>query len=150
MYSLVVGLVPGSFVGSGWLIFYSSYGVANPFSSFSPFSTPSFGTLCSVQWLAASIHLCICQALAELRAGRTQLYQAPVSKYFLASTIMSGFGDYIWDGSPGGAVSGCVLSFVPARRNAHRSQDPSMAILYYILTRKAKRLRNVLLKYPLK
>jgi hypothetical protein len=23
------------------------------------------GTLCSVQWLAESIHLCICQALAE-------------------------------------------------------------------------------------
>jgi hypothetical protein len=43
-----------------------------------------------------------------------------------------------------------VLSFVPACRNAHRTQDPSMAILYYILTRKAKRLRNMLLKYPLK
>jgi hypothetical protein len=23
------------------------------------------GTLCSIQWLAASVHLCICQALAE-------------------------------------------------------------------------------------
>ena len=27
--------------------------------------TPSLGTLCSVQWLAVSIQLCICQALAE-------------------------------------------------------------------------------------
>jgi len=28
---------------------------------------PSLGTLCSVQWMAVSIHLCICQALAEPR-----------------------------------------------------------------------------------
>jgi hypothetical protein len=28
------------------------------------------------------------------------------SKHFLASTIVSGFGDYIWDGSPGRSVSG--------------------------------------------
>jgi hypothetical protein len=26
---------------------------------------PSLGTLCSAQWLAVSIHFCICQALAE-------------------------------------------------------------------------------------
>jgi hypothetical protein len=61
-------------------------------------------TLCSVQWLAASICLCICQALAE--PLRRPLYQAPVSKHFLAFAIVSGFGDCIWDGSPGGAVSG--------------------------------------------
>ena len=65
---------------------------------------PSLGTLCSIQWMAVSIHFCICQALAE--PLRRQLYQAPVSKHFLASTIVSGFGDCIWDGSPGGAVSG--------------------------------------------
>ena len=65
---------------------------------------PSLGTLCSVQWMAVSIHFCICQALAE--PLRRQLYQAPVSKHLLASTIVSGFGDCIWDGSPGGAVSG--------------------------------------------
>jgi hypothetical protein len=29
-------------------------------------SAPSFGTLCSVQWMALSTHFCICQALAEL------------------------------------------------------------------------------------
>jgi hypothetical protein len=34
------------------------------------------------------------------------LYRAPVSKHLLASTTLSGFGDCIWDGSPGGAVSG--------------------------------------------
>ena len=66
--------------------------------------TPPLGTLSSVQWLAASIRLCICQALAKTL--RRQLYQAPVSMHFLASTIVSGFGDCIWDGSPGGAVFG--------------------------------------------
>jgi hypothetical protein len=65
---------------------------------------PPLGTLCSVQWLALSIHLCICQALAE--PLRRQLYPAPVSKDLLASTIVSGFGDCIRDESPGGAVSG--------------------------------------------
>jgi hypothetical protein len=62
--------------------------------------TPLLGTPCSVQWLAASICLCICQALAELL--RRQLYQASVSKHFLASSIVSGFGVCIWDGSPNG------------------------------------------------
>jgi hypothetical protein len=65
---------------------------------------PPLGTLCFVQWMAVSIHFCICQALAE--PLRRQLYQAHVSKLLLASTIVSGFGDCIWDGSPGGAVSG--------------------------------------------
>ena len=59
---------------------------------------PSLGTLCSVQWMAVSIHFCICQALAE--PLRRQLYQAPVSKLLLASTIVSGFGGCLWDGSP--------------------------------------------------
>ena len=55
-----------------------------------PHSTPSvlylappFGNVCSVPWLAVSIPLCICQALAE--PLRRQLYLAPVSKHFLAS-----------------------------------------------------------------
>jgi hypothetical protein len=61
-------------------------------------------TWCSVQWLEASICLCICQALAE--PFRRQLYQSPVSMHFLASTIVSGFGDGIWDGSLGGTLSG--------------------------------------------
>jgi hypothetical protein len=69
--------------------------------------TPLLGTPCSVQWLSASICLCICQVLAE--PLRRQLYQAPVSMHLLASIIVSGFGDYIWDGSPGGAVSGWPL-----------------------------------------
>jgi hypothetical protein len=65
---------------------------------------PPLGTLCSVQWLSESIHLCMCKVLAE--PLRRQLYQAPVSKHWLASTIVSGFGDYIWDVSLGRVVSG--------------------------------------------
>ena len=60
-------------------------------------------TLCSVQWLTVSIHFCICQALAE--PFRKPLHQAPVSKLLLPSTIVSGFGGGIRDGTPGGAVS---------------------------------------------
>jgi hypothetical protein len=39
--------------------------------------------------LAESIHLCICQALAE--PFKRQPYQASVSKHFSASTILSWF-----------------------------------------------------------
>jgi hypothetical protein len=62
------------------------------------------GSLCSVQCLAVYIHICIGQDLAE-PLGR-QLYQAPVSKHFLTSTIVSGFGVCMWDGFSGGALSG--------------------------------------------
>ncbi|EAA20179.1 hypothetical protein [Plasmodium yoelii yoelii] len=64
----------------------------------------SMETQCSDKWLDVSIHLCICQALAE--PLRRQLYQAPVRKHFLASAKTSGYGVCIWDSSPGGAVSG--------------------------------------------
>jgi hypothetical protein len=37
---------------------------------------------------------------------RRQLYQVPVSKYLLPSTIVSGFGDCIWNGPLGGTVTG--------------------------------------------
>jgi hypothetical protein len=36
-----------------------------------------------------------------------QLYQAPVSKHFLAWAIVSWFGVWKWDESLGGAISGC-------------------------------------------
>ena len=65
--------------------------------------TPPLETLWSVQWLVVRTHLCICQDLAE--SLRRQLYQAPVSMHFLASTIVSAFGEGIWDRAPGGAVS---------------------------------------------
>ena len=44
------------------------------------------------QQLEAFIHLCICQALVE--PLRRLLYQTPI-KYFLASTIVSRFGNYM-------------------------------------------------------
>ena len=85
---------------------------------------PSLGTLCSIQWIAVSIHFCICQALVE--PLRRQLYQAPVSKHLLASIVVSKFSDSVWDGSPGGAVFGwspvSALHFV--------SITPSMGILF--------------------
>ena len=66
--------------------------------------TPPLGSPCSIRWLAASIRICISKALAE--PLRKHTYQAPISKHFLASAIVSGFGVYIWDRSPGGAASG--------------------------------------------
>ena len=72
--------------------------------------TSPLGTPCSVQWLAVSIRLCICQALAEPPRG--QLYQALVSMQFLAFTIVSGFGASVWDGSLGGAVSGWLAQLL--------------------------------------
>jgi hypothetical protein len=65
--------------------------------------TLPLGTACLVQWLAVSIHLCTCEALSK--SLRRQVYQAPVSKYFLASILVSGLSNFIWDKSPGGAVS---------------------------------------------
>jgi hypothetical protein len=50
--------------------------------------TPPLWSPCSVQRMAVSIHLWICQALAE--PLRRQLYKAPDSKHFLASTTVSG------------------------------------------------------------
>jgi len=57
-----------------------SYGVANPLSSFSPFTNSSIGVPCSVQWLQASTF--VLAGLAETL--NRQLYQVPLRKYFLA------------------------------------------------------------------
>jgi hypothetical protein len=59
--------------------------------------------LCSVSWLAASIHVYIGEDVAE--PLRRELYQAPVNKHFLASAIVSGVGVCKWVGSLGGAFS---------------------------------------------
>jgi len=64
---------------------------------------PPSGTPFSGQWLTASIHLCICHALAG--PLRRQLYQVPVSMNFLVSSILFRFGDCIWAVSPGGVDS---------------------------------------------
>jgi hypothetical protein len=63
---------------------------------------------------------------------RRQLYQAPVSKHLLASTIVSGFGDCIWNGSPSGTVSG--WSFLQSLLHTF-SVCPPMGILFPLLRR---------------
>jgi hypothetical protein len=60
---------------------------------------PPLWTLCLVQWLAVSLHLCIFQAVEVLL--RREQYQTPISKHFLASTRVPAFGDCIWAGYPG-------------------------------------------------
>jgi hypothetical protein len=111
VYTLVGGLVTGN-SGGGCLVgsyCCSSYGLQTPSAPSVLSLTPPLGTLSSVQWLAVSICLCFCQALAG--PLRRQSYQVSISKYFLASTIVSGFGVCIWDGSPGGVVSKWPFSF---------------------------------------
>jgi hypothetical protein len=74
----------------------------------------SLGSLGSVQWLTVSICICISQVLAEPLRG--QPYQAPVSKRFLALTIVWGFSVCRWDGSLGGAVSGWPFLHPPTSK----------------------------------
>ena len=62
------------------------------------------GSSGSLPYLTVSTCIYIGQVLVEFL--REQLYQAPVSKHFLASAIVSGFGVSMCDGSLGGAVSG--------------------------------------------
>ena len=79
-------------------------GLQTPSTSSVPSLTPLLGTLSSVQWLAANICLCICKAMAG--PLRRQPYQAPFSMHFLASTIVSGIVNCIWDESPVGQSLG--------------------------------------------
>jgi hypothetical protein len=92
--------------GSGyWLvhIVVPPMGLQTPSAPWVHSLASSLGTLCYVQWISVGIHFCIFQALAE--PHRSQLYLAPFSKQ-LASTIESGFGGCIRDGSSCGAVFG--------------------------------------------
>jgi hypothetical protein len=58
VYFLVGGLVLESYVGSGWFgIFVLPIGLNIPSATSVLSLTPSWGTPCSVQWLAESIHL---------------------------------------------------------------------------------------------
>jgi hypothetical protein len=104
----------------------SVFQLLQSFLSFLHWETPH-----SMQWLAASICFCICKALGG--PLRRQLYQAPVSKHFLESTIVSEFGDCIWDESPGRIVSGWSFSLC----SAFVSIFPPMSILFPFL-RKTK------------
>jgi hypothetical protein len=55
--------------------------------------SPLLGTRHSAKYLSVSIYLCMGKSLGD--PLRRQLYQALVSMYFLASTIVSGFDNYI-------------------------------------------------------
>jgi hypothetical protein len=90
--------------GSGWFILFLLLLSCKPVQLLRSSLAPPLRTPDSVQWMAMNIHFPNCQALPE--PLRRQLYQAPVSKHLLASTIMYGFGNCIWDGSPGGTVTG--------------------------------------------
>ena len=90
LYSLVGEFVP---VNSGgiWLVDTVVLMCLQPLSAPSVLALTSLlGSPCSVGYLALCIHICIGQAMAE--PLREQLYQAPVSKHFLASAVVSGFG----------------------------------------------------------
>ena len=68
MYSFVDGLGPGALEGEGvWLVdtVVLPMGLQTPSTPSVLSLTPLLGTPCSVQWLAVSIHLCICKALTE-------------------------------------------------------------------------------------
>jgi hypothetical protein len=69
VYSLVGGLVPGNsgVGGEVWLvdIVVLLMGLQAPSAPSVLSLIPPLGTPCLVQWLAASIYLYICQALAE-------------------------------------------------------------------------------------
>jgi hypothetical protein len=59
-------------------------------------------------FLAASIQLCICEGLTG--PLRRQLYQAPVIKHFLASTVVSVFGNCWIDPHVGQSLYGLSFS----------------------------------------
>ena len=77
MYSLDGDLVPESSVNI-WLVHMvvPPMGLQTPSAPWVLALAPAFGILFSVQWLAVSIHFCICQEMKE--SLRKQLYQVPV------------------------------------------------------------------------
>jgi len=79
------GLVPGS---SGWLTLLL-WGLQTPSAPSILSLTLPMVTPFSTQWLAASIHFCICHALVE--PLRRKLCQAPFNMHFLASAVLCGF-----------------------------------------------------------
>jgi hypothetical protein len=72
-------------------------GLPSPSAPSVPSLALPLGSPCSVQWLAVTIHICIGQVLVEPLGTAIP---TPVSKHFLASKILSGFGvcRYKWRG----------------------------------------------------
>lgn len=103
VYTLVSGLIPESFWGMvGWYC-CSSYGFANPLSSYSP--TPNFSI--GVPMLSPMFDCLYPQPYwsGSRRAVWGHLYQEPVSKCFLGSAIVPKVCVCRWDGSQCRAVS---------------------------------------------
>ena len=109
---------------------FSSYKVADPFSSLGDFSSSFTRGPVIHPKMTMSIHFCICQALAQ--PHKRQLHQCPVSKIFLAYATVSEIGGCIWDGTPGRAVF--RWSFLPSQLQTV-FVTPSMGILFHILRR---------------
>jgi hypothetical protein len=69
-----------------------------------PSPTPSSGTS-NVSPMVGCKHLPLYLSCSD-RISQETAISASISKHFPGSTIVSWFGGCIWDGSPGGAVSG--------------------------------------------
>jgi hypothetical protein len=104
VYSFVGGLVLWGYL---FHIVVPPIGVQTPSAPWVLSLVPPLETLCSGQWLAENIYFCICQALVE--PPQETAISGFCQQDLLASTIVSRFGDCMWDGSPGGAVSGWWL-----------------------------------------
>jgi hypothetical protein len=86
--------------GGGWLV-----GIVVLLTELQTPSAPSILSL-TPHWGPHAQSMIGCEHLPLYWSGSGRASQDPVSKHFLASPIVSGFGVYIWDGSPGEAVSG--------------------------------------------
>jgi len=87
----------------GWYC-CSSWGFANPFISLSILSNNFIESPCSIQCLATIILTSVSRVLSV--SLRRHPYLTPVNKDLVASAIVTGLCDCIWDRSTHGVVSG--------------------------------------------
>ena len=80
-----------------------SYRVADPFSSLGTFSSSSTGVPV-IHPIADCEHPLLC-LLGPGIVSQRQLYLCPFSKILLVYAMVSAFGSWLWDGSPGMAIS---------------------------------------------
>ena len=107
VYSLVGGLVPGSSGrrdSVGWHC-CSSYGVTNPFSSFSPFSSSSIGDPVLSPMVGCEHPPLYLSGFG--RASQETAISSSCQKALLGicHSVLCGFGVCMWD-APGEAISG--------------------------------------------
>jgi len=97
VYSMVGGLFPGNFGGSGWLsLWFFLWRLQT-------LVTPFVLSLPTMFSPIVSIGICISKALENLSGNiHTWLLSASTSWY----QLVTGFCGCIWDGFPGGAISG--------------------------------------------